>query len=208
MGDDRTPTQNASLNSRLLPKLFDWVELEGGGTLRIMDLGPARGGTLDFLAAYDCRLQIADVAPELQRWCEQWLADPDRPEAAMEAELDEILGPEMSPPADICLLWDTLNYLDAALLPLFARGLSRRLAPGALLYGFAALNNTTDLAQQLYSIVGPDHLSVKPAGRGGSLPYRHTQAALKARLREFNIEQTILRNDGRLEMLLKHRATA
>ncbi len=112
----------------------------------------------------------------------------------------------MSPPADICLLWDTLNYLDAALLPRFARGLSRRLAPDALLYGFAALNNTTDLSQQLYSVIGPGHLAVAPAGSGGSLPYRHTQAALKARLQAFSIDQTILRNDGRLEMLLRHRA--
>ncbi len=76
------------------------------------------------------------------------------------------------------------------------------MAPGALLYGFAALNNTTDLRQQSYNIADREHLTIRPAS--GSLPYRHTQAAIKGRLHGFSIEQTILREDKRLEMLLRH----
>ncbi len=190
-----------TLNSRLLPDLFDLDKLGSGRPIRVLDFGQASSHTFQFLNGFNCRLQVADVRQGLTAF-NRWLAE-DRerePEAIADAlaGVFDFLGDNRY---DVCLLWDSLNYLDSARLRLVARLLLPHLAPAAKLHGFAVLNRNTAVTEQNYGIVDAEWLIV--SGQSSTeLPQRHSQSAIKDALVGLSVRQSILREDGRLEMIL------
>ena len=190
-----------ALNSRLLPDLFDIDKLAGGRPIRVLDFGQASSHTFQFLNGFNCRLQVADIRQGLAGF-NRWLAEePESEPGAIADALARVFDFFGDNHYDVCLLWDSLNYLDSARLGLFARLLLPRLAPTAKLHGFAVLNRNTAVTEQNYGIVDAESLIV--SGQSTTeLPHRHSQSAIKDALVGFSVRQSILREDGRLEMIL------
>lgn len=197
------PAQASCFYSRLLPDLFDQKTLEAGSSIRVFDFGVAKGDTIKFLSQFNCHLHVIDILDELKRINELANGDdadiPDDEIIRMFTAAFAIVNQEKF---DICLFWDTFNYLDLRVLPLFIRALLPSLSPGCLGHGFAALNKSTSLFEQNYGIINSELLSVSDQ-RAIPLAYRHSQATIRDMVEGLTIKQSILRDDGRLEMLLR-----
>ncbi|MCK9506170.1 MAG: hypothetical protein M0Q95_18560 [Porticoccaceae bacterium] len=197
------PVETSCFYTRLLPDLFDQKMLESGIPVRVFDFGVARGDTIKFLSQFNCRLHVVDIIDELKRI--NGLAneeDSDISDAdivTMFTSAFELAGQEKF---DVCLFWDSFNYLDLRVLPLFMRALLPNLSAGCLAHGFAVLNKNTPLFEQSYGIINSELLSVSDQ-RSTPLAYRHSQATIRDLVQGLAIKQSILRDDGRLEMLLK-----
>ncbi len=195
----KTPEPTA-FTTRLLPEVFDLKRLAEGESVRVIDLGPARGETILFLGQFNSRYHVADIVAELKKLNQRLAADEDLGDEEILEHLRGALNLEAGDTFDVCLFWDVFNYLDLRVLPLFARLLLPHLAPKARAYGFAVLNKNTPLCEQSYGVINSELLSVSPVPRVG-LPFSHSQSAIKDAISGIAIKQSILRSDGRLEMI-------
>lgn len=193
-------TQSSCINSRLVPDLFSdsFVEV---GTVRVLELGPAQGDTVGFLNQFNCRLNVLDVVDEVRRIDAEYqeLEDPDP--AKLEDDLVRILNLEPTDVFDVCLFWDSLNYLSPVVLKAFSRALVPHLSERFRGHGFAVLNKNSALYEQRYGIINKELLSVGGLKKK-QLPYRHSQSVISSVMEGLVIKQSILREDGRLEMVL------
>lgn len=190
-----------TLNSRLLPDLFDLDKLQDGLHLRVLDLGPARRDTFHFLTQFNCRLHVVDIQEKLVKLNRMRIDNPELGAEEVASYLRDALDLRGDEIFDVCLIWDFLNYLDLPLLPHLAKALLPYLAPNGKVHGFAVLNKNTSLMEQNYGVVDNELLSVS-SRRRVELPYRHSQSAIKDVMDGITIKQSILREDGRLEMIL------
>lgn len=189
-----------TLSSRLLPELFDLAKLEGGQKIRVLDLGAANPQTLRFLSQFNCRLRVVNIRDDLLQ-LQRSLAEEDLDVGAANNLLAQALDFKRDECFDVCLLWDFLNYLDVSLLSVLAELLLPHLSSGAKVHSFAVLNRNTPLREQDYGLAGVEMLSVVSRG-AGTLPFRHGQATIAGAMRGLVVRQSILRADGRLEMVL------
>lgn len=193
-------TQSSCINSRLVPDLFsdNFVEV---GTVRVLELGPAQGDTVGFLNQFNCRLKVLDIVEEIKRIDAEFQEEDDPDTAKLEADLVRALNLGPSDVFDVCLFWDSLNYLSPAVLKAFSRSLVPHLSERFRGHGFAVLNKNSDLYEQRYGIINRELLSVGGLKKK-QLPYRHSQAVIMDVMEGLAIKQSILREDGRLEMVL------
>ena len=189
-----------TLNSRLLPDLFDLEKLGAGQRIRVLDFGPANGQTFNFLNQFNCRLKVIDIRDRFVRLNRE-LADMEEADTGwVRDRIADALGLDDGEVFDVCFLWDFLNYLDLARLRVLSEVLLPHLIPTTRLHGFAALNRNTPLIEQNYGLVDAELVAV--AGqRQVELPYRHSQSAVKDALPGLGVKQSILRADGRLEII-------
>lgn len=196
-----------TLSSRLVSDLFDLKKLEDGRVIKVLDLGAANGNTFNFLSQFNCRLQVIDIKNKLLSLAEAIAEESEERERGLEtAEIRERLIDafefEGSEQFDVCLIWDFLNYLDPSSMPVFAELLLPHLTPKAKIHGFAVLNRSTPLTEQSYGVVDTELLSIT-GQKNIELPHRHSQSAITDYLRGVSVKQSILRADGRLEMILQ-----
>ena len=191
-----------TLNSRLLPDLFDLEKLEEGEVIRVLDLGPANSHTFNFLNQFNCHLQVVNIKDKLCDLNNAIADDPDLDIGEIEQYIHTAFSFQGEECFDICLVWDFLNYLDMNSLKAFTAVLLPHLAPEAKLHGFAVLNKNTPLTEQNYGVVDAELLAVSDQ-KNVQLPHRHSQSAIKDYLRGIAVKQSILRTDGRLEMILQ-----
>ena len=102
--------------------------LEGGLRRRVLDLGPAVGGNVDFLAGLSCRVQIADLQQSL------FPSDEARPTISGE-DFQALLDHDLPPGEgfDVVLAWDLLDYLEESRIRILSRHLARLCPAGSLL---------------------------------------------------------------------------
>lgn len=192
--------QSSCINSRLVPDLFadSFVEV---GTVRVLELGPAQGDTVGFLNQFNCRLRVLDVVEEIRRIDADYQAEEEPDPKILSAAIVDALNLGPTDVFDVCLFWDCLNYLSPVVLKAFSQALVPHLSDRFRGHGFAVLNKNSDLYEQQYGIINKELLSVGGFKRK-QLPYRHSQAVIKDVLDGLIIKQSILREDGRLEMVL------
>jgi len=197
------PIETSCFYSRLLPELFDQKSLEEGTLIRVFDFGAAKGDTIKFLSQFNCHLHVIDIVGELKR-INQLACDEERDveDGEIVALFNAAFRLDDRETFDICLFWDAFNYLDLRVLPLFIRSLLPYLAKGCRGHGFAVLNRNTPLFEQNYGIINNELLSVSDQQKT-PLGYRHSQATIRDLVKGLAIQQSILRDDGRLEMLLR-----
>jgi len=191
-----------TINSLLLPDLFDLEKLEEGLVIRGLDLGPANTHTFNFLGHFNCHLKVVNIKDKLCHLNRVLEEDPELDPQEIEQLVHRSFEFNGDESFDICLIWDFLNYLDVPSLKVFTDVLLPHLAPQAQLHGFAVLNKNTPLTEQNYGVVDTELLTVIDQ-KQIQLPHRHSQSALKDYLRGIAIKQSILRGDGRLEMILQ-----
>lgn len=188
--------------SRLLPDFFDTKALEARvAPIRVADFGPAMGETIKFLSQFSCRLRIVDCAGALKALNQRLHDAEEMSDEDIGALLTEALNLEADDCFDLCLFWDTFSYLDSRVLPIFAQVLSPHLTADFRGHGFAVLTKSTTLNEQNYGIINMELLSVNNQQRS-TLPHKHSQAAIREQMKIITVKQSVLRDDGRLEMIL------
>jgi hypothetical protein len=195
------PSEDSCIYSRLVPGLFEDSFVDAVDRVRVLELGPAQGNTISFLNQFNCRLKILDIVEDLIKISRQYeLDDAPDPEDVKE-QIKTLLNLSSGDIFDVCLFWDSFNYFSTEVLRLFCQALVPHLSDRFRGHGFAVLNKSSDLYQQRYGIINRDLLAVGDKTQI-QLPYRHSQAVIKDHLNGIAIKQSILREDGRLEMLL------
>lgn len=196
------PERSTCFYSRLIPDLFDLKQLEGGASIRVLDFGPANGETIKFLSQFNCRLDVIDIIGELKKIDCRIAVEDELPDGEILSALAYALSLGGGQIFDVCLFWDIFNYQSPRVLPLFVQVLLPHLSQNFVGHGFAVLNKSTILTEQNYGIINNELLAVCDQAKA-ELPYRHTQASFKDMVKGIGIHQSILREDGRLEMILK-----
>ncbi len=164
----------------------------------VLDLGPARGATIERLGQLRCRLDIADLParlPELEK-----VEDPEQRVSLLGADFP----PARGEPADLVLCWTLINYLDQQTLPLLAKSLANRCRPNASIHALVEYQAT--------------HMPVRPrpvtiaAGNQISYPQdmarqiqapRYSPRELGRLMPGLGIERTMLLGNGMQEFLFR-----
>ena len=197
-----TPTASqqdkaSSQSSKLLPSLFERVDEEQ--RLSVLHIGPALPDTVDFFAAYRCKLHFVDLFGELP------LVDIADEEPTLQQRLDDLLQFPQGTQFDICLFWDLFNFINRDAIRVLLAALRPYLKANALAHAFAAHNLKTPTNSYVYGIRHNDEISLRnrPAQLAEYAP--HSQGDLKQLLYYFNFERSVLLADSRLELLLRAR---
>ena len=163
----------------------------------MLDAGPARQDTVDFLSRYRCRLHVLDLFSELPIEVEE------EGSAALHERFEQMLSFPEGTIFDVCLFWDLFNYLDRDSVLAFVAALRPYLRKGTMAHGFALHNLNAPREERFYAIRDVDAITSRP--RRTPLPgyAPHPQAKLKNMLYCFQFERSVLQTDGRLEILLR-----
>lgn len=174
--------------------------MEDGGRWVILDLGPARPESIDLFSRFRCRLEIADLADDLDA-----LAPPeDAGEELLRERMEDALPPRNPEPVDVVLCWDLLNYLQPAALPALSSRLAARGLPGTLVHALVAYRDP--LMPALPGGFCPadgGHLVRRNAAPDERPAPRYSPEELGKAFREFSIERAILLGNGMQEFLFR-----
>ena len=172
----------------------------------ILDLGAPRAGTIAFCSRFRCRLDIADLAPDI----DALNAEQDKAELARMAEA---LLPERSDePADIVLCWDLLNYLQRPALTALMDRVARRARAGTLVHLLIVYSKNRMPARPgaYYPVFSPDSDSDEdlrlvnvPATAEECAAPGYTPETLGRCLSGYHLERGMLLSNGMQEFLYR-----
>lgn len=174
--------------------------LEGGLRRRVLDLGPAVGGNVSFLAGLSCRVHIADLQQSL------FPAGEARP--AMSGEEFEKLLEEDLPSGegfDVVLAWDLLDYLEEDRVGILSRHLARLCPAGSLLLVLVSTRREIPDRPNRFEIVDSDHLDYEMETGLLRPGPQYKEPVLRRCLPEFEVESTFLLRNGIQEYLFARR---
>ncbi|MCK9469726.1 MAG: hypothetical protein M0Q49_09940 [Porticoccaceae bacterium] len=179
--------------------------------LRILDLGPASSATVAFFSQYRCTLRFADLDPtqlHLSVGNKESVGDEEPAGDEVPGDKTQLqwLQQQLDLPAgstfDLCLFWDVLNHLDESGVKALGALLKPHLHGGSRGHGFAVHNRGAALCHRIYGILDASQLVVTAQDESLPLRYPHSQSALNSTLGCLAAKRSVLRSDGRLEMVL------
>ena len=195
--DIKTRETALQVQSKLLPLLFKGLDENRRVTL--LNIGPAAPETVEFFSQFKCRLCFTDLYSELIPLDQ----NTDLEEQAMKQQLQTLFSFPADTQFDICLFWDTLNYLNAPALRAFSKALQPFIHKNTQAHGFVKFKTTTQLAKQQFGIHQTDQLSIREQENQALAYHPHSQAELQKLLHGFTINKGTLLPDARLEILLR-----
>jgi hypothetical protein len=174
--------------------------MEDGGRWVILDLGPARPQNIELFGRFRCRLEIADLAADL----DALVPAEDAGEEALKEQIEGALPARNPEPVDIVFCWDLLNYLQPAILPALSSRLAARALPGTLVHALVAYRDPLMPAQPggFFPVDG-EHLTRRNAGPDERPAPRYSPEQLGNAFRDFSIERAILLGNGMQEFLFR-----
>lgn len=155
--------------------------------LNILDLGSAEPESVDFYHRFDARICIVNVIDE---WASGKASD----------LFDIVPDSARGLCFDICLLWDSLNYLNTARLTDFTQDIAGYLHEGSRIHAIAAYTPAWAFDAHRYAIGDQNRIVVKPGSR--TVPHPHSQTEIERAMPGYRIQHTVLRPGNRLELLL------
>ena len=174
--------------------------MEDGGRWVILDLGPARPESIDLFGRFRCRLEIADLADDL----DALVPAEDAGEELLRERMEEALPPRNPEPVDIVLCWDLLNYLQPAALPALSSRLAARGLPGTLVHALVAYRDPLMPTQPGgFCPVDGGHLERRNTAADERPAPRYSPEDLANAFREFSIERAVLLGNGMQEFLFR-----
>ena len=176
-------------------------ELERRRRSRVLDLGPALGASVEFLAAYSVQLFIADLYRSVRSSTGQ--LPPDAPR--LRRVLEEQLPLPDEGPYDLILAWDLLNYFATDQLETLGRHLGTLCRPGGQLFALVATRGSISDRPMNFEILGPATLryGVTAAAERPSPSYRET--GLERLLDDFAVQTSYLLRNGMQEYVFTRR---
>lgn len=195
------------INSQLFPALLERIQPVDGKPLRVLDLGPASAATVAFFSQFRCSLHFADLAvaalhPPVRTQDEEEL-DARSVEAELAGHFRALLDLPKGSVFDICLFWDYLNHLSDAEVRAFSLALQPHLHSSSRGHGFAVLNRNAQLYHQSYGVLADNLLVVNAVNKVSLLACPHSQSGLNNLLVGMEVNRSVLRTDGRLEVLMR-----
>lgn len=202
----KAPIPNG-INSQLFPVLLERIQPVEGSPLRILDLGPASAATVTFFSQYHCSLHFADLPlaglnPVVEAQDENEV-DTALAEARLVDHFRSLLDLPDNNRFDILLFWDYLNHLNDAAVRAFSKVIQPHFHPASRGHGFAVLNRNAQLYHQSYGVLANNLLMVNAVNKACPLAYPHSQSGLNNLLAGLEVNRSVLRTDGRLEVLMR-----
>ena len=164
----------------------------------VLDLGAARTQTIALFRDCRCRMDIADIADEVND-----LNAITEPQLAQET-VESLLPKGNEEATDLVLCWDIMNYLERPALQAVMSRIAARAGPGTLVHALIFYSHTNmPLAPGSY--VPQDDLSlIDLATSPGERPApRYSPDDLKQCLPGYSIERAMLLSNGMQEFLFR-----
>ncbi|HVT61550.1 MAG TPA: class I SAM-dependent methyltransferase [Thermoanaerobaculia bacterium] len=192
--------------------------------LQVLDLGPAVGGNVEFLARFGCKLYIEDLYGALAAHGPRPAGEPDRDlrgepasrrssgnglphsrEWADSALADRLFAELLPfPPEtrfDAVLAWDLFNYMERREVSALARHLTRFCRPGALLFALISILKQIPAQPIRFRILDSERLAYEPRTTASRPCPRYAPAELDNWLRGFRLDRSFLMRHGIQEYL-------
>jgi hypothetical protein len=119
--------QPAALNAPLFRSIIEGLDERKRWV--VLDLGAARNETIALFSRFRCRLDIADLAQDLES-----LSGELEP-TELERRAEALLPPQRTEATDLVLCWDLLNYLDRPALAALMGRIAARAHQGTAAHG-------------------------------------------------------------------------
>ena len=161
--------------------------IDSSRRLNVLEFGSAEPKSIAFYHRYFARICIIDAI-------EDWASE------SRSSLFDLVPEPARGLCFDVCLLWDSLNYLSSDALTEFAQDIAGYLHNGSRIHAICAFTPTRTFGANRYAIQDRNELAITPRSR--SVPHPHPQTEIEKTLRGFRIQHTVLRPGNRLELLL------
>lgn len=198
-GPQRVGPVTSRVDSKLIGALFQ--SLDSGRRLTVLEIGTALPETVEFFSQFTCRLHFIDL------YSEAFLHDQSSlSEAELRSAFEERLRFPVGTQLDLCLFWDFLTYLDDPALRAFNSVLRPWVHSGTRAHGFGAHHLAVRLDNVQYGVCDTKTLSVRDRRGAQMRTHPHSQIEMHDMLDCFAFERGLLLADGKLEMLLKHKA--
>lgn len=184
----------APLNAPLFQKLME--KLEEDRRYVVLDLGPALRQTILTFSGLRCRLDIVDLADDIERLNAE-AEDDDRRVLA-----ESLIGDGQ--PADIVLCWDLLNYLDRPALKTLMKAVAGRAVRGAKVHALLAYSSPEMPAAPCHYLPTEDHhLSVVPVTTERRPSPRYSPEDLARSMPAYRMDRAMLLRNGMQEYLFR-----
>jgi len=192
------PAPKASVERRslALPQLLRGLHPEAHPSL--LDLGMAVGSNLEFLAAYSCRVRIADLYRSVQ-------AEPpeSREPATFPALLARLLPLENGERFDVVLTWDIFNYLRRDQATALMTWLAPACTPRTIVFALISTLPQIPGVPLRFRILDDQHVAWDVASRTTRPSPRFTQPDLRKMLPGFCVKSSYILRNGIQEYLFE-----
>jgi SAM-dependent methyltransferase len=178
-------------------------ELERRRRPQVLDLGPALGTSVEFLATYSVQLFIADLYRSLRSSTGQLPPDPARLQRAL---ADQLPVPDEGP-FDLILAWDLLNYFDTDQLRVLGHHLGRLCRAGGLLFALVATRGPISDRPLTYEILERDLLRYGETAAVERPSPRYRETSLERLLDAFAVQTSFLLRNGMQEYVFTRRVS-
>lgn len=169
----------------------------------MLDLGPALGASVEFLAGYSVQLFIADLYRSVRSSTGQLPPDANR----LGRLLEEQLPVPEERPFDLVLAWDLLNYFAADQLEALGQHLGSLCRPGGQLFALIATRGPISDRPLNFEIVASDLLRYgETAATERDTPGYH-ETALERLLDAFAVQTSFLLRNGMQEYIFTRRVS-
>ncbi|MEX0740376.1 MAG: hypothetical protein WD071_13620 [Pseudohongiella sp.] len=206
-------TVTETLPSRLMPDILQ--KIAGESTLMVLDVGFGVHETVAHFGNRRCKLHFCGLPDALQS--PPTLAPPAQKTGKL---IDESIRQENLLTAwrdrfrsvldfpedtrfDLCLFWDSFNYMDDLALKAFFEVLHPYIRKETLGHGLIQLKDDNQVMNREYGIQAQDQLAMRPGHHGSLASWPRPQARVASMLKGFAISHGVLRRDGLLEVSLK-----
>ena len=184
------------LNAPLFHSLIR--RLEDGGRWIVLDLGAARASTIHEFGKFRCRLDIVDLAVDLDQ-----LRDETEPRV-LRQRVEALLPRRSVEGTDIVLCWDLINYLSPSALTAVMESIALRCKPGALAHGLVYYS-MRQMPERPGSFVPLDDqrlVNLAPPGPERPAP-RYSPEDLARCMPRYTVERGRLLRNGMQEFLFR-----
>lgn len=172
------------------------------GVCDLLELGPIRGGNLEFWSRFTPSIFVADLRSSL-------------PLPVAQAEDGQSVEPDWHRLLDLpegrtynaILAWDLFNYMEIPAVSSLVRYLGGYCRPGALL--FALIFDQKEMPETItvYRVVDDSHLSCESAGSGMQDCPRHQPRALSNAMSQFRASESFRLRNGMVEYVYAYEGT-
>jgi len=171
-------------------------KLQSVASCDILELGPVRGGNIEFWSRFRPSIYVADLRsslplPVLSSEASEFI----------EPEWDRLLGLPENHSYDVILAWDLLNYLDLPAVASLITYLRRFCRPGTVL--FSLIFDQKEMPEKItvYRIADESHLQYEYAGSEMRICPRHQPHTLFGVMNRFHTSESFRLRNGVLEYL-------
>lgn len=197
------PRQTGGSEHRTLGLGYVLRDLERRRRGRVLDLGPALGASVEFLAGYSVQLYIADLYRSLRSSTGRLPPDAPRLKRAL---ADQLPLPGEGP-FDLILAWDLLNYFDTDHLEVLGHHLGGLCRPGGQLFALVATRGLISDRPLNFEILGRDVLRYGATAATERPSPRYHETSLERRLDAFAVQTSFLLRNGMQEYIFTRRVS-